>query len=73
MTTTTFSRTSLPPIVRPTNSADAPVRVSMGTQPNPFSTIIRIIGAQALVEGPVAPTLRATVKPGVRVRARARR
>lgn len=44
MSTVSFSQTSLPPLVRVSNSADAPFSVAAGTQPEPNALRVSVIG-----------------------------
>ena len=71
MTTITFSQTSLPPLVRLSNSADAPFAVPTGTEPRPRGITIRIIGVREAVQETLVlaePVVRATIKRGRRLK-----
>lgn len=69
--TVTFSQTSLPPLVRLSNSADAPFAVPTGTEPRPRGTTVRIIGVREPAQETILlpePEVRATVQRGRRLK-----
>ena len=71
MTSTTFSQTSLPPLVRVSNSADAPFSVLTGTDPRPHGLTVNVIGVHEIQHDTrilAEPQVRVTVKRGRRVK-----
>lgn len=71
MTTITFSQTSLPPLVRLSNSADAPFAVPSGTEPRPRVTTIQVIGVREAAQETIIlrePEVRAVVQRGRRLK-----
>lgn len=71
MTTITFSQTSLPPLVRVSNSADAPFSVSAGTSPHPYGVTVRVIGTHGVMGDTrilPEPEVRTIVRPGRRAK-----
>jgi len=69
--TITFSQTSLPPLVRVSNSADAPFSVSAGTSPRPYRVTVNVIGVHEVLGDTrilPEPEIRTTIKRGRRTK-----
>jgi hypothetical protein len=71
VTFVTSSQTSLPPIVRVSDSSDAAYRIPAGTDPQPHVVRINVIDVQELRQKaqPIGVTKMATVRVGQRAKA----